>query len=116
MIPTIPATSVEAERGFSVMKRVKTDYRNKLRNLAMNDLLRIILLSPSEAGWMKSEIFYEYVVNILNPWLDDNGTKKPVLFFIDGAKTHLTLHLSTCPQRDRTLLSVFKCHTSRAEN
>ena len=51
LILTIPATSVEAERGFSVMKRVKTDYRNKLRNPAMNDLMRIILLSPSEAAF-----------------------------------------------------------------
>ena len=97
MILTILATSVEAKRGCSVMKRVKTDYRNKLRNPSMNDLLRIILLSPSEVGWMKSETFYEYVVNILNPWLDDNGTKKPVPFFIDGAETHLTLHLSNLP-------------------
>ena len=51
LVLTIPATSVEAERGFSVMKRVKTDYRNKLRNPAMNDLMRIILLSPSEAAF-----------------------------------------------------------------
>ena len=51
LILTIPATSVETERGFSVMKRVKTDYRNKLRNPAMNDLMRIILLSPSEAAF-----------------------------------------------------------------
>ena len=45
----IPATSVEAERGFSVMKRVKTDFRNRLKNPALQDLLRIILLSPPEA-------------------------------------------------------------------
>ena len=54
LILTIPATSVEAECGCSVMKRVQTDYRNKLRNLAMNNLMHIILLSPSEADWMKS--------------------------------------------------------------
>ncbi|KAK2169507.1 hypothetical protein LSH36_9g09065 [Paralvinella palmiformis] len=45
----IPATSVEAEQGFSVMKRVKTDFRNRLKNPALQDLLRIILLSPPEA-------------------------------------------------------------------
>jgi len=45
----IPATSVEAERGFSVMKQVKTDFRNRLKNPALHDLLRIILLSPPEA-------------------------------------------------------------------
>ncbi|KAK2147629.1 hypothetical protein LSH36_544g06010 [Paralvinella palmiformis] len=45
----IRATSVEAERGFSVMKQVKTDFRNRLKNPALQDLLRIILLSPPEA-------------------------------------------------------------------
>ena len=51
LVLTIPATSVKAERGFSVMKRVKTDFRNKLANPALNDLLRIILLSPAEVGF-----------------------------------------------------------------
>ena len=51
LVLTIPATSVEAERGFSVMKRVKTDFRNKLANPALNDLLRIILVSPAEVGF-----------------------------------------------------------------
>ena len=51
LVLTIPATSVEAERSFSVMKRVKTDFRNKLANPALNDLLRIILLSPAEVGF-----------------------------------------------------------------
>ncbi|XP_041365354.1 uncharacterized protein LOC121380553 [Gigantopelta aegis] len=49
LVLTIPATSVEAERGFSVMKRVKTDFRNRLHNRALSDLLRIILLSPAES-------------------------------------------------------------------
>ena len=51
LVLTIPATSVEGERGFSVMKRVKTDFRNTLANPALNDLLRIILLSPAEVGF-----------------------------------------------------------------
>ena len=51
LVWTIPATSVEAERGFSVMKRVKTDFRIKLANPALNDLLRIIRLSPAEVGF-----------------------------------------------------------------
>ncbi|XP_041360421.1 zinc finger protein 862-like [Gigantopelta aegis] len=51
LVLTIPATSVEAERGFIVMKRVKTDFRNRLHNRALSDLLRIILLSPAEADF-----------------------------------------------------------------
>ena len=65
-------------------------------------------IGRSDNGWMKSETFYEYVVNILNPWLDENGIKKPVLFFIDGAKTHLTLHLSNfCAQNGIELYCLY---------
>ena len=49
LLLSIPATSVEAERGFSTMKLVKTDFRSKLSNTALNNLLRIVLLSPTEA-------------------------------------------------------------------
>ena len=30
LVLTIPATSAEAERGFSVMKRIKTDFRYEI--------------------------------------------------------------------------------------
>ena len=49
LLLSIPATSVEAERGFSTMKLVKTDFRSKLSNTALNSLLRIVLLSSTEA-------------------------------------------------------------------
>ena len=49
LLLSIPATSVEAERGFSTLKLVKTDFRSKLSNTALNSLLRTVLLSPTEA-------------------------------------------------------------------
>ena len=65
-------------------------------------------IGRSDNGWMKSKTFYEYVVNVPNSWLDDNGIKKPVLFFIDGAKTHLTLHLSNfCAQNGIELYCLY---------
>ncbi|XP_072030697.1 zinc finger protein 862-like [Amphiura filiformis] len=51
LVLTIPATSAEAERGFSVLKMVKTDTRNRLDGKSMNTLLRIKLLAPSEADF-----------------------------------------------------------------
>ena len=51
LLLSIPATSVEAVRGFSTMKLVKTDFRRKLSNTALNSLLRILLLSPTEADF-----------------------------------------------------------------
>lgn len=46
LILTIPATSSEAERGFSAMGLVKTDNRNRMEETSLNTLLRIVLLSP----------------------------------------------------------------------
>lgn len=51
-------------------------------------------LGLSETGWMRSEVFYEYVANSFNPWLEASNIKKPILFFIDGHKSHLTMSLS----------------------
>ncbi|KAJ8964810.1 hypothetical protein NQ314_004617 [Rhamnusium bicolor] len=51
-------------------------------------------LGLSETGWMRSEVFYKYVANSLNPWLEANAIKKPIIFFIDGHKSHLTMSLS----------------------
>lgn len=48
LILTIPATSAEAERGFSALKLLKTDTRNRLQEDSLNTLLRIVLLSPTE--------------------------------------------------------------------
>lgn len=51
-------------------------------------------LGKSETGWMRSEVFYEYIVNGVDKWLKDNNTPRPVILFIDGHKSHLTWHLS----------------------
>lgn len=48
----------------------------------------------SESGWIKSEVFYEYVANILNPFLVAKNVPKPVLLFVDGHKSHLSYCLS----------------------
>ena len=64
LLLTIPATSAEAERGFSILKLTKTDDRNRMQNVSLNNLLAIKLLSlPEEAfdpapavnDWMKAK-------------------------------------------------------------
>ncbi|KAK2162687.1 hypothetical protein LSH36_93g01053 [Paralvinella palmiformis] len=62
----IPATPVEAEQGFSVTKRVKTDIRNKLKTPALQDLLRIMLLSPSEAEFDPKKAINHWTI----PWTE----------------------------------------------
>nr|CAI5820099.1 unnamed protein product [Callosobruchus analis] len=52
------------------------------------------ILAKSDSGWMRSDIFYEFVCNEFNKWLDTNNIKKPIILFIDGHKSHMTLPLS----------------------
>jgi hypothetical protein len=46
LILALPATSVEAERGFSQMKLVKTDWRSCLNDKHLSDLLLVLLEAP----------------------------------------------------------------------
>ncbi|XP_046905683.1 zinc finger protein 862-like isoform X1 [Hypomesus transpacificus] len=43
---TIPATTADCERGFSVMKQVKSDWRSRLKGETLSDLLKTQLCSP----------------------------------------------------------------------
>lgn len=51
-------------------------------------------IGHSDNGWMKSEVFVDYILNIFNPYLIKNNIIKPVVLFLDGHRTHLTLELS----------------------
>lgn len=51
-------------------------------------------IGKSETGWMNSALFYEFITNIFHPWLVENQVPLPVVFFIDGHTSHLTLHTS----------------------
>ena len=43
---SLPASSAECERGFSAMKLIKTDRRNRLKGTTLTDVMRVKLLSP----------------------------------------------------------------------
>lgn len=46
-ILSLPSHSADCERGFSLMKRVKSDWRSTLDNKTLTNLMRICLSSPS---------------------------------------------------------------------
>lgn len=52
------------------------------------------LIGRSDTGWMRSEIFLDYISKGLHDWLKENSIKMPVLVFVDGHKSHLTMDLS----------------------
>lgn len=47
LVLSLPASTAECERGFNVMKQVKTDWRSNLRSETLSDLLLVQLSSPS---------------------------------------------------------------------
>ncbi|KAJ8941908.1 hypothetical protein NQ314_010253 [Rhamnusium bicolor] len=64
-------------------------------------------VTKSDSGWMKSHVFIEYVTTKLLPWLQSQNTKFPVIFFVDGHKSHLTMELSQfCHKHDIILYSL----------
>ncbi|VEN54906.1 unnamed protein product [Callosobruchus maculatus] len=55
----------------------------------------------SDSGWMVSATFYEYVTKFMLPWLQKRQVKFPVILFLDGHKSHLSLQLSRfCSQNE----------------
>ena len=47
LLLTLPAHSADCERGFSCMKKIKTDWRSSLKEPQLNDSFRVMLLSPN---------------------------------------------------------------------
>lgn len=53
-----------------------------------------ITLAHSETGWMKRDVFFEYLSNTFNNELVTQKIKKPVILFVDGHSTHLSMECS----------------------
>ncbi|XP_045492332.1 tigger transposable element-derived protein 1-like [Colias croceus] len=69
-------------------------------------------LGKSETGWMRGEIFFEYITNEFNSWIVDNNIKKPVLLLVDGHKSHMSLALSTMCEKLQIILYALPPNTT----
>lgn len=62
----------------------------------------------SDNGWMTSETFYEYIANIFYPWCKANDIEFPIILFIDGHSSHLTMPLSDfCVTHNIELIALY---------
>lgn len=61
---------------------------------------------------MRSDVFYEYVCNSFNTWVTEQGIKKPVILFIDGHKSHMTLSLSQFCDENGIILYALPANTT----
>lgn len=65
-------------------------------------------IERSENGWMTQELFYEYVANIFQPWLKEKKIDLPIIFFLDGDSSHISLHLSKfCIKNGIELIALY---------
>ncbi|XP_055373588.1 uncharacterized protein LOC129606961 isoform X2 [Condylostylus longicornis] len=69
-------------------------------------------LGRTESGWMRSETFFEYVANCVNVWIEKQNIPRPVLFFVDGHKSHLTMELSTFCDENGIILYALPANTT----
>jgi hypothetical protein len=61
----------------------------------------------SKSGWMTSESFFEYITNIFYPWLVSENVEFPVILYLDGHKSHVTLPLTDfCRQKQIVVISL----------
>lgn len=61
----------------------------------------------SENGWMTGKNFYEFIVNVFEPWFTKKTIERPVILYSDGHKSHLTLHLSKfCSEHQIVLIAL----------
>lgn len=62
----------------------------------------------SDNGWMTGETFYEYIANVFHPWLIKNQIDFPVILYLDGHVSHLTLALSEfCSENKIELIALY---------
>jgi len=52
------------------------------------------MIGRLDSGWMVSSTFFEFISNGFFTWLVKNKVKFPVVLFVDGHKSHLSLELA----------------------
>ncbi|XP_055708637.1 uncharacterized protein LOC129804902 [Phlebotomus papatasi] len=65
-------------------------------------------IGKTESGWMTGAAFFEYIANVFLEFLVQQNIQRPVIVFIDGHSSHLTLHLSKfCRENGIVLVALY---------
>lgn len=65
-------------------------------------------IGKTETGWMTGESFFEYITNVFLPFLIKSDIPRPVIVFLDGHRSHLTIHLSKfCRENQIILVALY---------
>ena len=69
-------------------------------------------VAQTESGWMTSKLFYEFIANPFTNWLNEHKIQRPVILFVDGHKTHITLQTSVLCQDNGIILYLLPPNTT----
>lgn len=65
-------------------------------------------IGRSENGWMCGSTFYEYIANVFLLWLNKQDIPKPIILFLDGHCSHMTIQVSDlCVENGIELLALY---------
>ncbi|CAH0549892.1 unnamed protein product [Brassicogethes aeneus] len=70
------------------------------------------VLGKSESGWMRSDVFFEYIANDFNKWVDENKLKRPILLLVDGHRSHMSLPFSQFCDANKIILYALPPNTT----
>ena len=66
------------------------------------------IIGNTEQGWMTAESFLDYITTKFHPWLVENRIKFPVILYLDGHSSHMTLALSQfCKANQIELIALY---------
>lgn len=104
---TITVLCTFSASGASLPPMIMLPYKRILAHLTQS-IPPDWAVGRSDSGWMVSSTFYEYMANVFYPWCIKNNIQFPVIYFLDGHQSHLSLELSDfCKQKSIILVSLF---------
>lgn len=66
----------------------------------------------SKKGWMTSEVFYEFIANEFIQFLRSSNIEFPVIIFLDGHKSHLSIPLSSFCRENNIIIVCLPPNTT----
>ena len=70
------------------------------------------MIGATESGWMKAETFFEFIANGYVPYLEEHEIQRPVVLFVDGHKTHLTMQVPQYCEDHEVILYLLPPNTT----
>lgn len=108
---TVTVLLVFSANGKTVNPMVVFPFKRVPKDV-VNSLPETWFLGKSETGWMISDVFFEYIANCVHKWLEENQVPRPVLLFVDGHKSHMTMELSEFCENNKIILYALPPNTT----